>query len=81
MLFYLLSAEELAEILTRLDYPVPSIPDNIEYYLQRTSHGSTLSSVVHAWVLACGRRHQAMEFFGGTTGLINPLGHRTGGLP
>ncbi|MBB5157556.1 glycoside hydrolase family 65 protein [Saccharopolyspora phatthalungensis] len=63
MLFYLLSAEELEEILTRLGYPMPAIPDNIEYYLKRTSHGSTLSAVVHAWVLARGRRHQALEFF------------------
>ncbi|MEU6264120.1 glycoside hydrolase family 65 protein [Saccharopolyspora shandongensis] len=63
MLFYLLSAEELEEILGRLGYPMPSIPDNIEYYLRRTSHGSTLSAVVHAWVLARGRRHRALEFF------------------
>ncbi|WP_190812705.1 glycoside hydrolase family 65 protein [Saccharopolyspora pogona] len=63
MLFYLLSAEELGEILGRLGYPMPSIPGNIEYYLKRTSHGSTLSAVVHAWVLARSRRHRALEFF------------------
>ncbi|MDA3644314.1 glycoside hydrolase family 65 protein [Saccharopolyspora indica] len=65
MLFYLLSAEELAGLLEGLGYPMPAdtIPANIEYYLQRTSHGSTLSAVVHAWVLARSRRHRALEFF------------------
>lgn len=40
MLFYLLSPEEL---LCGLRYSMPSdtIPKNIEYYLRRTSHGST----------------------------------------
>src|SRR5690606_9836986 len=32
------------------------IPTTIDYYLQRTSHGSTLSGVVHAWVLARSER-------------------------
>ncbi|MCI2417978.1 glycoside hydrolase family 65 protein [Saccharopolyspora sp. K220] len=63
MLCYLLSAEELEEVLRRLGYPMPTIHDNIEYYLQRTSHGSTLSAIVHAWVLARARRRQALEFF------------------
>jgi HAD superfamily hydrolase (TIGR01509 family) len=54
MLFYLLSAEELTEILTRLgyDFDPSTIPTAIDYYLARTSHGSTLSHVVHSWVLA-----------------------------
>ncbi|MER7078931.1 trehalose 6-phosphate phosphatase [Saccharopolyspora kobensis] len=65
MLFYLLSAEELGGLLEGLGYPMPAdtIPANIEYYLQRTSHGSTLSAVVHAWVLARSHRHRALEFF------------------
>ena len=54
MLFYLLSADELYELLDRLGYPRDPtlIPRNVDYYLRRTSHGSTLSKVVHAWVLA-----------------------------
>src|SRR5690606_1753421 len=36
------------------------IPENIDYYLARTSHGSTLSRVVHAWVLA--RSDRARSF-------------------
>ena len=54
MLFYLLSADDLYELLDRLGYPRDPtlIPRNVDYYLRRTSHGSTLSKVVHAWVLA-----------------------------
>lgn len=54
MLFYLFSAEALIEIFSRLGYRFDGsmIPRNIDYYLHRTSHGSTLSGIVHAWVLA-----------------------------
>ena len=66
MLFYLLSADELYELFDRLGYRFTpdQIPKTIDYYRSRTSHGSTLSAVVHAWVLARGNRHQAMEYFG-----------------
>lgn len=65
MLFYLLSAEELRDVLAGLGYPFPAhrIPETIEHYLRRTSHGSTLSSVVHAWVLARSDRQRAWEHF------------------
>lgn len=65
MLFYLLSADELRELLQRLGYafPADAIPRTIDYYMERTSHGSTLSGVVHSWVLARGSRDRAMEFF------------------
>lgn len=54
MLFYLFSAEELRGIFTRLGYALPPelIPATVRYYLDRTSHGSTLSRLVHSWVLA-----------------------------
>ena len=54
MLFYLFSTETLAELFARLDYPFTGamIPKNIAYYIARSSHGSTLSGVVDAWVLA-----------------------------
>ncbi|MPZ79004.1 MAG: family 65 glycosyl hydrolase [Actinophytocola sp.] len=54
MLFYLLSADELTEILHRLghDFDPATIPDTVAHYLARTTHGSTLSRVVHAWVLS-----------------------------
>jgi trehalose/maltose hydrolase-like predicted phosphorylase len=57
MLFFLFSADELREILGRLGYDdVAGDPDlarrTIDYYDHRTSHGSTLSLVAHAAVLA-----------------------------
>lgn len=65
MLLYLLSADELRELLDRLGYPVDpeQIPSMVDYYLARTSHGSTLSAVVHTWVLARANRARAMDFF------------------
>lgn len=65
MLFYLLSAEELGELMARLGYEFDpqSIPDNVKYYLDRTSHGSTLSGVVHAWVLARTDRKRSWHLF------------------
>jgi len=50
MTFYNLSKEEVDTILDRLDYRLPEdyLMKNLNYYLARTSHGSTLSRVVHA---------------------------------
>jgi trehalose/maltose hydrolase-like predicted phosphorylase len=65
MLFYLLSADELRDLLGDLGYRLEPevIPRTIEYYLSRTSHGSTLSALVHAWVLARAHRDQSLEYF------------------
>jgi trehalose/maltose hydrolase-like predicted phosphorylase len=65
MLFYLLSADELRELLERLGYELPpaAIPRTIEYYTARTTHGSTLSALVYAWVLARANREHALEHF------------------
>jgi len=54
MLFFLFSGDELREIFDRLgyDYGSGTAASNIAYYDQRTSHGSTLSFVTHAGVLA-----------------------------
>ena len=54
MLLYLLPLEELGELFGRLDYPFApdTISRTVDYYLGRTAHGSTLSRVVHSWVLA-----------------------------
>ncbi|MFQ5974610.1 MAG: glycoside hydrolase family 65 protein, partial [Alphaproteobacteria bacterium] len=54
MLFYLLPLDRLIEVIEGLGYRFSEelARRNIEYYLARTSHGSTLSSVVHASVLA-----------------------------
>jgi alpha,alpha-trehalase len=65
MLFYLFSAEELTETLARLgyDFAPKLIPKNVQYYLARTSHGSTLSRVVHAWVSARTDRSRSWHIF------------------
>jgi trehalose/maltose hydrolase-like predicted phosphorylase len=65
MLFYLFSAEELTGLLQGLGYPFDpaTIPDNVRYYLDRTSDGSTLSRVVHSWVLARSDREAAWQVF------------------
>jgi len=65
MLFYLFSAEELGEIFESLGYAFEddTIPKNIDYYLKRTSHGSTLSRVVHSWVMARSDRSRSWELF------------------
>ncbi|HXZ74800.1 MAG TPA: glycosyl hydrolase family 65 protein, partial [Streptosporangiaceae bacterium] len=65
MLFYLLSAGELTALLHRLGYQWSprQIPGTIDYYLARTSGGSTLSTLVHAWVLARDRRERTLQQF------------------
>ncbi len=54
MLFYLFPFEEVKELFASLDYAIDweMGERNIAYYLRRTSHGSTLSQVVHAWITA-----------------------------
>ena len=54
MLFYLLPLDEVRRLFQQLGYPMDddAVRKNIDYYFQRTSHGSTLSRVVHAWILA-----------------------------
>ncbi len=63
MLFYLFSAEELSALFKQLgyDFVTESIPANIDYYTRRTSHGSTLSRVVHGWVLYRSDREHAWQ--------------------
>ena len=65
MLFYLLSSDELGEVLAHLGYRLDpdQIPRIVDYYIARTSHGSTLSAVVHSWVLARANRERALDFF------------------
>ena len=65
MLFYLFSADELGELFAQLGYPInhDTIPNNINYYVARTSYGSTLCRVVYSWVLARSDRPRSMAFF------------------
>lgn len=54
MLLYILGEKELMLFLTRLGYAVTAaqLAATVDYYLARTAHGSTLSRVAHASVLA-----------------------------
>jgi trehalose/maltose hydrolase-like predicted phosphorylase len=65
MLFYVLAPQELNGVLHHLGYGHG--PDlfarTIAYYLPRTCHGSTLSSLVHAWILASTDGDQAWSVF------------------
>jgi alpha,alpha-trehalase len=65
MLFYLLTYEELIEVFARLGvaFDEDMLARNITYYLERTSHGSTLSRLVHSWVLARSDRRRSIELF------------------
>jgi trehalose/maltose hydrolase-like predicted phosphorylase len=93
MLFYNLTEETIINLLKQLGYPPP--PDllnaNLHYYLQRTSHGSTLSRLVHGYLahIAGNRelswklyqeslRSDFMDIQGGTTREGIHLGVMTG---
>ncbi|MGO4103695.1 beta-phosphoglucomutase family hydrolase [Leifsonia sp. YAF41] len=64
MLLYLFSADELRQVLQGLgyDFAPEAIPRTVEYYRDRSSHGSTLSNVVHSWVEARGNRARSWDF-------------------
>ena len=53
MMFYVLGNREVVRIFRQLGYPFDDemIEKNIRYYLDRTSHGSTLSRVVYSSLL------------------------------
>ncbi|MFI6103321.1 glycoside hydrolase family 65 protein [Streptomyces sp. NPDC051310] len=94
MLGYLFSPAELRALFSRLGYVLDEETwrRTVDYYLHRTSHGSTLSGLVHGWVLARVRRSEAWRFCrealegdiadvqGGTTGEGIHLGAMAGTL-
>jgi alpha,alpha-trehalase len=65
MLFYLLSYEELVGVFDRLgvEFSEELLTRTIDYYMERTSHGSTLSRLVHSWVLARSDRQRSIALF------------------
>ncbi len=79
MLLYLLPAKELRSIFERLRYPFgeDTIPKNTDYYSRRTSHGSTLSKVVHSWVLARSDRERSWQLL--TEALESDISDAQGG--
>ncbi|MEA2007817.1 MAG: glycosyl hydrolase family 65 protein, partial [Chloroflexota bacterium] len=52
MTFYTLAPEEVAGLLRQLGHTPPEdlLARNFQYYLKRTSHGSTLSRLVHGYL-------------------------------
>ncbi|MCX4458878.1 glycoside hydrolase family 65 protein [Streptomyces sp. NBC_01340] len=94
MLDYLFSPTELRQLFLRLGYDLDDEVwrRTVDYYLQRTSHGSTLSGLVHGLVLARARRAEAWQYVqealeadiadiqGGTTGEGIHLGAMAGTL-
>jgi trehalose/maltose hydrolase-like predicted phosphorylase/beta-phosphoglucomutase-like phosphatase (HAD superfamily) len=64
MLLFLLSRDELRGLLHNLGYEVSTeqLARTVDYHLERTSHGSTLSGVVSAWVLSRYRPDEAWRF-------------------
>ncbi|WP_435611938.1 glycoside hydrolase family 65 protein [Streptomyces sp. bgisy159] len=94
MLGYLFSPAELTGLFRRLGVRLDDDTwrRTVDYYLHRTSHGSTLSGLVHGWVLARARRAEAWTFCqealqgdiadvqGGTTGEGIHLGAMAGTL-
>ena len=66
MTFYNLNNETVTGIIHDLGYEVPEdyIDRNLDYYLGRTSHGSTLSRVVHAYLARIiGRNELSWELY------------------
>jgi len=65
MLFYLLEGRELREIFRRLGYPFDEslVRRTIAYYMERTSHGSTLSKMIIASVMHRLDREEGYRLF------------------
>ncbi|MFC8513250.1 glycoside hydrolase family 65 protein [Streptomyces sp. NPDC057257] len=94
MLGYLFGPAELQGLFRRLGLRLDEDTwrRTVDHYLRRTSHGSTLSGLVHGWVLARARRAEAWKFClealrgdvadvqGGTTGEGIHLGAMAGTL-
>lgn len=65
MLFYLFSSDELKMLFNYSGYNFNPeyMPEIIEYYRNRTSHGSTLSRLVLSWVLSRADRNHSWHIY------------------
>ncbi len=66
MIFYVLNDDEIKTIFERLGYRYTKeiLKINFDYYIKRTSHGSTLSRVVHCYLARrLGYEKKALQFF------------------
>jgi trehalose/maltose hydrolase-like predicted phosphorylase len=64
MLLYLLSAEELRDLLAEMGYDLPAdaVVRTVERYSATSTYGSTLSNVVHSWLEARRDRERSWGF-------------------
>jgi trehalose/maltose hydrolase-like predicted phosphorylase/ActR/RegA family two-component response regulator len=66
MIFYLFTLSEAKDLFQRLgyDFSYELLKKNYEYYIRRTSHGSTLSKVVHCYVAyLVGKLQESWQWF------------------
>jgi trehalose/maltose hydrolase-like predicted phosphorylase len=65
MLFYLFSRNQIFTVFKNIgyDFSEEKIQKNIQYYNDRTSHGSTLSRVVFSWILIKYDKEKSWENF------------------
>lgn len=66
MTFYTIDEEDVKEIIEKAGHKLPDdyLSKNYEYYLKRTSHGSTLSRVVHAYLAnKCGIKEDGDKLY------------------
>ncbi len=78
MLFYLFSDDELGAQLARMGYQLTrrQIADTIDYYVERTTHGSTLSEFIHAWAYSRCNLDKSWELY--QQSLVADLGNGQG---
>jgi len=79
MLFYLFSTEELSSIFDRLGYEFDGdfVARNVRYYESRTVDGSTLSSMVRAWIASRLDRRSSWDLF--RSALLSDINDAQGG--
>ncbi len=83
MVFYNLSSHEVKNIINELGYTIREdfLQANFDYYFKRTSHGSSLSKIVHSYLARLiGYKELGYELFEGAlqTDYIDTQGGTTG---
>jgi len=80
MAYYNLGPDEVKRVVKMMGYELPQdhLLQNLNHHLPRTSHGSTLSSITHAMVLAnAGRTAESWDFY--RQALVSDLTDAQGG--
>jgi beta-phosphoglucomutase family hydrolase len=66
MIFFSIVPKEVIEIINGLGYSLPNdfLEKNFDYYLNRCSHGTPLSQIVHAYIASLvGRKEQSLKLY------------------